>query len=339
MISFMSPIFLCLIPAVLLQLYLAYRRRASFGYSQLETQRTLSSMSVVKHLPPIFLSAFLICLCLALARPVVSESHSRQTIETRDFCIAVDVSGSMELEIDNSIAEPAVPANPTDNKTDNIAKDSRLKVAKAAIAKFIPGRAGDRICYIQFDDEAYFSWPLTTDLELISRHNSHLGSYSGGGTNFDGPDEAGFTKTGPIQAAIDHFKEMGEAKAKVLIIVSDGEASIQPERRQQLLTLLKQGNIRVYVLGIAQGWVIDSRSVQDLKQLAIDTGGKVMPVGDEAAMAAGFSEINQLEKTQVSVERQATYRDIYQYFVWAALFFVFGLSIVSALVREQPVTD
>lgn len=336
MISFMSPIFLCLIPVLLLQLYLAYRRRASYGYSQLETQRTLSSMSVVKHLPLILLGAFLISLCLALARPVVSQSHTRQIIETRDFCIAVDVSGSMELEIDNSIAEPA---GPVDNKTDNKTKDSRLKVAKAAIAKFIPGRAGDRICYIQFDDEAYFSWPLTTDLELISRHNSHLGSYSGGGTNFDGPDQAGFTKTGPIQAAIDHFKELGEAKAKVLIIVSDGEASIQPERRQQLLKVLKEGNIRVYVLGIAQGWVIDSRSVQDLKQLAIDTGGKVMPVGDEAAMAAGFSEINQLEKTQVSVERQATYRDIYQYFVWAALFFVFGLSIVSALVREQPVTD
>ncbi|MFA7339557.1 MAG: VWA domain-containing protein [Candidatus Obscuribacterales bacterium] len=335
MISFMAPIFLCLIPALLLQLYLAYRRRASYGYSQLETQRTLRSLSVVKHLPPIFLGAFLISLCLALARPVVSESHTRQTIETRDFCIAVDVSGSMELEIDNSIVEPADPAGPVDSKTDNKTKDSRLKVAKAAIAKFIPGRAGDRICYIQFDDEAYFSWPLTTDLELISRHNSHLGSYSGGGTNFDGPDEAGFTKTGPIQAAIDHFKELGEAKAKVLIIVSDGEASIQPERKQQLLTLLKQGNIRVYVLGIAQGWVIDSRSVQDLKQLAIDTGGKVMPVGDEAAMAAGFDEINKLEKTQVSVERQATYRDIYQYFVSVALAFVFGLGVVSALLREH----
>lgn len=329
MISFICPIFLGFIPVVLIQLYLAYRRRASYGFSQLETQRTLATVSLVKQLPLIFLAAFLISLCLAIARPVVGQSHTRQVIETRDFCIAVDVSGSMELEIADSAD------NQVSNKTDNTAKASRLSVAKAAIDKFIPGRAGDRICYIQFDDEAYFSWPLTTDLELISRHNSHLGSYSGGGTNFDGPDEAGFSKTGPIQAAIDHFKELGEAKAKVLIMVTDGEASIKPERKQQLLNLLKDENIRVYVLGIAQGWVIDSKSVQDLKQLAIDSGGKVLPVGDKAAMAAGFDEINRLEKTAVSLERQATYRDIYQYFVFAALFFAFAFALVSAMVREQ----
>ena len=329
MISFICPIFLGFIPVVLIQLYLAYRRRTSYGYSQLETQRTLPTVSLVKQLPLIFLAAFLVSLCLAIARPVVGQSHTRQVIQTRDFCIAVDVSGSMELEIADAVD------NKADNKAANQEKVSRLSVAKAAIDKFIPGRAGDRICYIQFDDEAYFSWPLTADLELIGRHNSHLGSYSGGGTNFDGPDEAGFTKTGPIQAAIDHFKELGEAKAKVLIMVTDGEASIKPERRQQLLTLLKEGNIRVYVLGIAQGWVIDSRSVQDLKQLAVDSGGKVLPVGDEAAMAAGFDEINRLEKTAVSLERQATYRDIYQYFVFAALFFAFAFALVRAMVREQ----
>jgi len=329
MISFICPIFLGFIPVVLVQLYLAYRRRTSYGYSQLETQRTLPTVSLVKQLPPIFLAAFLVSLSLAIARPVVGQSHTRQVIQTRDFCIAVDVSGSMELEIADAVD------NKADNKADNQAKVSRLSVAKAAIDKFIPGRAGDRICYIQFDDEAYFSWPLTTDIELISRHNSHLGSYSGGGTNFDGPDEAGFSKTGPIQAAIDHFKELGEAKAKVLIMVTDGEASIKPERRQQLSMLLKEGNIRLYVLGIAQGWVIDSKSVQDLKQLAVDSGGKVLPVGDEAAMAAGFDEINRLEKTAVSLERQATYRDIYQYFVFAALFFAFAFALLSAMVREQ----
>ena len=58
-------------------------------------------------------------------------------------------------------------------------------------------------------------------------------------------------------------------------------------------------------------------------------------VGDEAAMAAGFDEINRLEKTAVSLERQATYRDIYQYFVFAALFFAFAFALVSAMVREQ----
>lgn len=322
MIRFLCPLFLGLIPIALLQLYMAYRRRASFGYTQVETQKKLRSMSLAMHLPPLFLAAFLVSLCLALARPVIPEMHTKQSIDTRDFCIAVDVSGSMELEI-SSTADEAKPAT------------SRISVARAAIDKFIPTRRGDRICYLEFDDEAYFSWPLTTDLDLITRRNSHLVSNPDGGTNFDGPDEAGLTKTGPIQAAIDHFKELGEAKTRVLIMVTDGEASIRPERKQQLLALLKANNIRVYVLGIAEGWVNNSRSVDDLKQLAVDSGGKVLPVGDNAAMAAGFDEINQLEKSQVLVEQQTTYRDIYEYAVFAALFFALGLGLVRVLVRED----
>jgi Mg-chelatase subunit ChlD len=324
MLSFLCPAFLGLIPVALLQLYFAYRRRASYGYTQVDTQKKLRSMSLASHLPPLFLGAFLVSLCLALARPVIPESHTRQTIDTRDFCIAVDISGSMELQISDTPDSPAKQTVP-----------SRIAVARAAIEKFIPTREGDRICYLQFDDEAYFSWPLTTDLDLITRRNSHLMINSDGGTNFDGPDEAGFTKTGPIQAAIEHFKELGEAKTRVLIMVTDGEASIKPERKQQLLALLKENNIRVYVLGIAEGWVINSKSVDDLKQLAIDSGGKVLPVVDDVAMAAGFDEINRLEKTQVSVEQQTTYRDIYEYFVLAALFFALGSGVVRVLVREN----
>jgi len=324
MISFLYPLFLGLIPVALFEVYLAFRRRASYGFTQLEIQRNLRTISLVNHLPPVFLGGFLICLCLAIARPVISESHAKQSIQTRDFCIAVDISSSMELQIaDNPDAAL------------NQAKTSRIALAREAIDKFIPTRKGDRICYIEFDDEAYFGWPLTTDLDLIAMRNSHLVSNPDGGTNFDGPDESGLSKTGPIQAAIDHFKEQGAAKTKVLIMVTDGEASIGPERRRQLSTLLKDGNIRVYVLGIAQGWVNNSKSVQDLQQLAIDSGGKVLPVGDEAAMAAGFDEINKLEKTQIFVEQRTTYRDIYQYFTIAALIFALGLGALSALIRDH----
>lgn len=337
MINFMSPYLLGLIPIVLLVLFFASRRRKSYGHTQVETQKNLRSMFLISRLPMIFLSGFLICLCLAIARPVIPESHTTQSIDTRDFCIAVDVSGSMDTEISDPnqkalVGDPNKPQVDADGKP---IKTTRITVAKAAIASFVPTRKGDRMCYIQFDDEAYFSWPLTTDLELIAKRNTRLGKYSGGGTNFDGPDEGGFQKVGPIQAAIEHFDELGEARTKVLIMVTDGEASIKPERKQQLLDLLKKGNIRIYVLGVAEGWVTNSSSVQDLKAIAEESGGKVLPVGDATAMTAGFDEINRLEKTSVKVEKAITYRDVFEYFVFASLLMALAFCVTAIFVRED----
>ncbi|MBX9942044.1 MAG: VWA domain-containing protein [Candidatus Obscuribacterales bacterium] len=337
MIQFMNLYLLGLVPVVLALVYLASRRRKSYGHTQVATQKNLRSMFILSRLPIICLSAFLVLLCLAIARPVVPESKTTQTMQTRDFMIAVDISGSM----DSDIADPDQKALVGDPNTTQLGEDgkpvkiTRLTVAKAAIDKFIPTREGDRIGLILFDDEAYFSWPLTTDLQLLLKRNSRLGKYTGGGTNFDGPDDAGFVKMGPIQASIDHFKELGQAKSKVIVMVSDGEASIKPERMQQLLDQLKQGNIKLYVLGVSDGWVKDSPMVQDLKKLSVDSGGKVIPVGDAAALRAGFDEINALEKSQVEVETSTTFRDIFHLFLIAAAIMALAFTVTAALVRED----
>ena len=337
MIQFMSPYLLGLIPIVLGLLFFASRRRKSYGHTQVNTQKNLRSMFIISRLPMICLSGFLVLLCLAMARPVVPESKTTQAMQTRDFMIAVDISGSMDMEISDP-EQKALVGDPNTTQLDadgKPVKTTRLTVARAAIEKFVPTRQGDRIGLILFDDEAYFSWPLTTDLNLILKRNSRLGKYTGGGTNFDGPDEAGFTKMGPIQASIDHFLELGQAKTKVLVIVSDGEASIKPERMQQLLEQLKKNNITLYVLGVSDGWVNDSSSVQDLKKLSLDSGGKVIPVGKASAMKAGFDEINALEKSQIEVEKSTTFRDIFGLFILAGLALALAFTVTAALVRED----
>lgn len=336
MIHFMSPYLLALIPIVLGMLFVATRRRKSYGHTQVDSQKNLRTLSLISKVPVLCLAGFLTLLCLALARPTLPEARSTKVIESRDFMIAVDVSGSMDTDIadpnQKAMAGGNTPQTDADGKP---IKTTRLTVARKAIEQFVPTRQGDRIGLIYFDDEAYFSWPLTTDLNLISERNLLTGKYTGGGTNFDGPDEAGYSKMGPLQASINHYKELGQAKTKVIIMVTDGEASIKPERLQQLLDQLKADNIKVYVLGVAEGWVNNSSSTQDLRKLSELSGGKVLVVGDASAMQAGFDEINKLEKSSVEVETTPFFRDIYEYFVIAALLLALIFAVTAAFVRED----
>jgi len=104
---------------------------------------------------------------------------------------------------------------------------------------------------------------------------------------------------------------------------------------QQLLDQLKKNNIKLYVLGVSDGWVNDSSSVQDLKKLSLDSGGKVIPVGKASAMKAGFDEINALEKSQIEVEKSTTFRDIFGMFILAGLALALAFTVTAALVRED----
>mgnify|MGYP006921777755 CR=1 FL=1 len=93
--------------------------------------------------------------------------------------------------------------------------------------------------------------------------------------------------------------------------------------------------VREPVLGVAEGWVTNSSSVQDLKAIAEESGGKVLPVGDATAMTAGFDEINRLEKTSVKVEKAITYRDVFEYFVFASLLMALAFCVTAIFVRED----
>ena len=324
-ITFAYPQFLLLALLAVPALWLAYRRRKALGHTQVGMHSNVRSVPLLGRAPQALVIAFFVLAALAMSRPQLPDVGEKEVIVTRDFIIAVDISGSMQ----GAISDPdqiAVAGEQKDATGQPVQTVKRIQLAEKAISLFVKEREGDRVALFMFDTSVYYSWPLSKDLRVIELKNvGRTGTYNGGCTDFA-------SESGPIQAAVDHFKELGQAQSKVLIMVTDGEDSIQEERAQVLLQMLAAAKIKVYTLAI--GWS-NPNAENDLKKLTEATGGQVIVVGDGADMKAGFQKISQLEKSRVEVEKTVSYRDVYQFQLMGAVLALFLFLVAAALVRED----
>lgn len=331
--SFAFPQMMALMLALVPILWFATRRRKALGHSQVSMHSNLRRIPLIGWIPNLLLVLFWTALCLALSRPLLQEITEKEAVQTRDFVITTDISGSMSATISDPGQQAFGGADSGD--TQNNQPPKRIQVAEKAIAQFVERRQGDRVALLLFDDDCYYSWPLSTDLNVIRQKNNGVSKYNGGGTNFEGPTSANDTRMGAIQGSINHFKELGQAKSKVLILVTDGEASISDQRFAELSEQLSDLNIKIYVLGVGEGWVNNSSMTQPLRRLTETAGGQVIVVGDAQQMRDGFNTIDALEKSRIEVEKNVSYREIYHLFVMASVGLGFLFLIASALVRED----
>lgn len=335
--SFLYPTVLALALLVIPVLWFRRRRNPKVGHSNADMHKNLKANAIVAWLPSIFLAAFIITLVCALARPIVTESNKVKTIDTRDIVVAVDFSGSMTGQ-DVGPRPPGstsfVPVAP--NAAPDLTTFRRLDAAQDAAKAFIEKRKGDRVGLFMFDDEVYYHWPLTDDLKIVMRKADLINRRTGGGTNFEGPTPND-PRLGPIQAAIEHFKAYGQAKTKVLIIVSDGEAPISDQRFEELTTQMRELNMRIYVLGIGDSWTKPgglSSMTEPLRKLVSENGGQCFGAADATQMQAAFDAINQLELSKVQFEDKTSFRDVYDVFLLVSLGFL-ALFLGSVFVTRE----
>ncbi len=286
----------------------------------------VTSLSVQKNLPrfsaigmvsqTLFLLA-MVSLNLWLAQPVIPVSNETRTLETRDIFVAVDKSGSMDSPI-------------LDN--DANAKERKIEAAAQAVKFFVERRKGDRIGLAVFDDNTYMHWPMTDNLQIILKKADLISSYAGGGTNFESP-------TGPIQTAIDHWKDYGKAQTKVLIMVSDGEAPISEERMAELTKQMKELGGKIYLIGIGETWTDPAKAedsqVQAIRKLIAGLNGRIFSAADSEQMLDAISTIDALEKSNVKVEVVTTYRDVSFYFGMLVLIFLLLFLVSVSLTGER----
>jgi Mg-chelatase subunit ChlD len=349
--NFGTPIYLAALIALAPMVWFAGRRRKTVGHSQVDLHKNVGAIPFVGWIPTALLVLTWTMLCIGLAQPRLTQVTEKQTAQARDFVVLVDVSGSMSSALQDPAQQtfvgqqtpgqngntapttdatgttPGAPATPPPPPT-------RANAARQGVKLFVDQRSGDRVALLLFDDEVYYVWPLTSDLKTIDRKLYLIDKYNGGGTNFDGPnpDYPG-SKVGGIQGAINHFKQLSDAKTKVLIMVTDGEDSISPKRYAELQAQMKQLGIHMYVLGVGESW--GSGSKPDLQRFCEDLGGTVIPVGNAQAMRDGFATISRLEKSTVEIDRTTGFRELYQYFLYAALVLALLYKLSSALVREE----
>jgi Ca-activated chloride channel family protein len=293
MIRLANPSFLLMGVTFLLPFF--KRKVAFLGYSRLDLLEGEKNPRFWHHLPG-FLTALAIALMvLGLARPQWKDVVRQKSFLARDILLIMDLSSSMDARF-------------------HLGEGPRkIDVARSAAAQFIEKRENDRVGLLVFGDETFGSWPLTADLKLILKKVDRLGSTFYGGTNLAKP----FVK------AMDHFREMGQSENRILVYLSDGEASIHREVREEIIASLKKMNIHLYLVGVQL-----RKEGSDILEIVQRVGGRFIDVESSAELSAAFEEIDRLEPSLVEVAVRGESQELYPLCVFSALCILVGLTLL-----------
>ncbi len=328
--------------------WISLRRKGYLGHSSVRLARGVSGNHILHAVPAALLSAAFVLLVVGIARPQIPHYQTTRTIKTRDIVVAVDISGSMQTPFAGKVPERQVKIPELDKELpprpklpsldryayqyqpDTPSGQRRIDAARAAVLRFVENRyalkAGDRIGILAFDTSPHWRWPLTDDLKMIWRNGLYIDEGIGGGTNFG---EAG---PGPIDAAADHFEEMGKASTRVLIMVTDGEDQLDSYTLDRLAKVIKSHDIHFYVIGVGETL---ARQDVDIFRLTRMVGGQVYRVENAQDLSACFDSINQMEQSTVVVESKTVQQEeVFFYFAIAA-----GILIGLALVAETLIVS
>jgi len=264
-------------------------------WQRLSESQTKPSRSS-RQLPVYALWALWLLLLLAAARPMWVGEPVELPNSGRDLMLAVDISGSMQLE-DMELSDQLV---------------SRLRAVKQVGSEFIEQRQGDRLGLILFGSNAYVQSPLSFDTATVRRFllEAQIG--------FAGQETA---IGDAIGLAVKRLRER-PAQSRVLILLSDGKdtaSSVQPLDAAKLAAEL---GIRIYTIGIGAdrltmpglfGSSFGARQINPsaeldesgLQEIADLTGGAYFRARNPAELASISRLLDELEPIEVDT---ASYR-------------------------------
>lgn len=297
---------LLLIPMAIWYVYKQRSKQATIRMSSLEPfQRAPRSWkNYLRHLPFVLRMVVTTLLIVVLARPQSTDNWESSTTEGIDIIMAMDISSSM-------LAADLQP--------------NRLEAAKDVAAEFINGRPNDNIGLVSFAGESFTQCPLTTDHAVL--------------LNLFGKMESGMIEDGTaigvgIANAINRIKE-SNAKSKVIILLTDGSNNRGEIAPVTAAEIAKAFGIRIYTIGVgtqgtapypvqtAFGTQYQNVPVEidevTLKQIASTTGGAYFRATDNAKLKEIYTEIDQMERTKISVKEYSKKQEEYLPFALLAM--------------------
>ncbi len=248
-------------------------------------------------------------LLLAAARPQWLGEPIDVTRSGRDVMMAVDLSGSMQME-DFTLQGRQV---------------DRLTATKAIASDFIRRREGDRIGLILFGSQAYLQTPLTFDRTTV---NTFLAESAIG---LAGKETAiGDT----IGLAVKRLKDTKNASDLVLILLTDGVNTAGELKPEDAIELAKDIGLRIHTIGIGASSMeiasfFGSRTVNPsadldetmLTDIAEQTGGRYFRAQSSDELARVYALIDQLEPVARDAESFRPVRALFVYPLAMSLFF------------------
>lgn len=308
---------LLLIPLIGWYIYKLSKSQASLQVSSSEAfQQVSSSWKIhLRHLPFVLRVLVIALLILVLARPQSTNSWQNSTTEGIDIMLAMDISTSM-------LAQDLKP--------------DRLEAAKDVAASFINGRHNDNIGLVVFAGESFTQCPLTIDHTVLLNlfKDIHPGVIQDG------------TAIGlGLANAINRIKD-SQAKSKVIILLTDGVNNAGEIAPVTAAEIAKTFGVRVYTIGVGTegeapypiqtAFGIQYQSIkvdideETLKNVATITGGQYFRATDNASLKGIYAEIDQMEKTKISVQEFSKKEEEYKR--WALI--AFALLLVEILLRN-----
>ena len=263
-------------------------------------------------------------LIVAFARPRSGTEIQEVTSEGVDIMLCLDVSSSMQAE---------------DFKPNN-----RLYVAKEEIKKFVKKRVNDRIGLVVFARHSFTQCPLTVDYDILLRYIDEV--------DFGVIDDG--TAIGmAIANAVNRLRD-SEAKSKVIILLTDGvnnAGEIDPVTAAGLAAAF---DIKIYTIAagkpgnamypvndplFGKRYVYQPTQIDEetLKQIAETTHGRYFRARSGEELDKIYSEIDQLEKTEIEVSKSIQYTELFQWFTYAGLLLLaLEMILANSVFRKLP---
>ena len=314
-ITFDNPEFLWLAVILFVIILIDYKfknvKNSSFSISSIKSLNTKSLKVKLFPLLNVLRFTALFMLIVALARPQIIDV-SIQTKKSRgiDIVIAVDVSSSM-------LAQDLKP--------------NRLEALKQVAKEFVNDRINDRIGLVVYAGESYTKTPVTSDKSIIINSINEI--------IFDGVIEDGTAIGMGLATSVNRLKN-SKAKSKVVILLTDGvnnSGFIDPNTSADLATSF---GIKTYTIGLGSNgnarapialnpdgsfrYGLTKVEIDEklLKEIASKTGGLYFRATDNKKLKEIYDEINKLEKTEVEEFKYSNAKEVYRFFVLAAVILI-----------------
>lgn len=323
---------LWMLPLVIFWLiYYFQSRQEEVGFPMVLTATYTSMRLRFQFLSLLLLAASSLLLVFVIARPIVYEERERETRPGIAIQLVVDVSSSMSQDIMGQGE-----------------KSTRMEVAKKVIEQFVQGqgddligRPNDIIGLITFARYSDILCPLTHSHKALLQITRDI-------TINDTPNEDG-TAFGDAVAlaaarlsALENVRgdDFSDIQSKVIVLLTDGENNSGLLLPDQATAFAQKWGIRVYAISLADpqyttmglmqnsvNFLTDSiKGDEVLYKMATRTGGIFRTAHDYDTLKNVYSEIDQLEKSEISVESFRMARDASRPFALASFgCFLFSL--------------
>jgi Ca-activated chloride channel family protein len=268
----------------------------------------------------------LVFLTLALARPQFDRSTSSVVSSGVDIVLAIDLSASM-LALDMS--------------EDQKAEITRLDVVKGVIKDFVSKRKHDRIGLVAFSVDPYLVSALTLDKEHLQKNIDRLrvGLTHQTGTNIGSALAEGINRLRTL-----------ESKSKILILLTDGKDEPPPPHSPLIYAEgAKNDNIKIYTIAVGTAtrtrtYLFDQRSrdlmrygngnpvvqVADypvdkeiLRKISTTTNAHFYEAKNKSELSSIYNEIDRLEKTEVELNVNMIFEELFQWPLALSLVLIF----------------